>query len=337
MLWPGLRIFVGIIVFISIFFYPLPLLAPAKNMTFDLWVHTQPARQIQPAFVQPSANQETELPKPESTPPQTLQPGEGNPAVLPQQTATTAAIETSAGETLPTETLQDENLQIKTDTGKEEFLPAETLPVIYRLDVQDKVALTFDDGPCPEMTEQYLAVLQAYGIQATFFIIGRQAGLHPETMGKIIAQGSELGSHSWKHDQMDQLAPKQIAADLQETAAQIYELWGQEITFFRPPYGRGSPDVLAAAKELGQKLVYWDVDPRDWEEPPPEEIVERVMEQVQPGSIIILHEGRPNTLAALPEIIQGLQARGLQPVSVSTLLTAWNDSASSSTADTGKQ
>ncbi|MGI6308126.1 MAG: polysaccharide deacetylase family protein [Dethiobacteria bacterium] len=329
MLWPGLRIFVGTMVFISIFFYPLPLFAPAKNMTFDLWVHTQPARQIQPAFVQPSANQEAELPKPESTPPQTLQPGEGNPAVLPQQTATT---ETSAGETL-----QEENLQIKTGSDKEEFLPAETLPVIYRLDVQDKVALTFDDGPCPEMTEQYLAVLQAYGIQATFFIIGRQAGLHPETVGKIIAQGSELGSHSWKHDQMDRLTTKQIAADLQETAAQIYELWGQEITFFRPPYGRGSPDVLAAAKELGQKLVYWDVDPRDWKEPPPEEIVKRVMEQVQPGSIIILHEGRPNTLAALPEIIQGLQACGLQPVSVSTLLTARDNSASSSTADTGKQ
>ena len=126
MLWPGLRIFVGTMVFISIFFYPLPLFAPAKNMTFDLWLHTQPVRQTQPVFVQPNAIQEVELSKPESKPLQTLQPGKEDPAVSPQQTAATAAAETSAGETLPTETLQDENLQIKTGTGKEEFLPAET-------------------------------------------------------------------------------------------------------------------------------------------------------------------------------------------------------------------
>ena len=319
MLWSGLRIFMGTLVFISIIFYPLPLWAPAKSIPADLWLR------LQPAFVQQTIANKAELPKPASNLPPAPQLAEGaTDAAPPPAAATAEAVETSTTETLPADTSQEENSQI---AAEQKEVPTETPPSFYRLDVPDKVAITFDDGPCPGMTEQYLEVLQAYDIQSTFFVIGRQASLYPETAEKIIAQGSEIGSHSWQHNQMDQLKPEQITADLEETAAQIYALLGQETLFFRPPYGRGSADVLTAAQELDQKLVYWDVDPRDWKNPLPEEIVKRVMEQVKPGSIIILHEGRQNTLAALPGIIEGLQARGLQPVSVSALLSAadWNN------------
>lgn len=332
MLRRNLHIFVGSIVFLCIFFPPLSLYTPAHTSFFDLQLPPQLALPTQPVFVQQNALPETAaLPQPESSPQKPPQ-ARSNPGALSQgATASTNALEAAA---LPRKTPEEKDqLPLGGSNGENNFLP-ETPAVFYRLDgVQDKVALTFDDGPCPKMTEQYLAVLQAHGLQATFFVVGRQAVLYPEILEKIIAQGSELGSHSWQHDRLDKLTAKQTAADLQKTAAQIYEAGGQEIAFFRPPYGRGTADVLAAAKELGQKLVYWDVDPRDWEEPPPEKIVSKVMEQVRPGSIIILHEGYQNTLTALPEIIQGLQARNLQPVSVSALLAAWGESVATAAAE----
>lgn len=311
----GLRIFMGTLVLISIIFYPLPLWAPAKSISADLWLR------LRPAFVQQTIVNKAEPPQPASNLPPAPQPAEGDANTIPPQTAATEAAEPLTPEILPADISREENPQTAAEQQKKAF-PVEIPPAFYRLDVPDKVAITFDDGPCPGMTEQYLEVLQAYDIQSTFFVIGRQVGLYPETAGKIIAQGSEIGSHSWLHAPLDQLKPEQIAADLEETAAQIYTLLGQETLFFRPPYGRGSADVLTATQKLDQKLVYWDVDPRDWKNPLPEEIVKRVMEQVKPGSIIILHEGRQNTLAALPGIIEGLQARGLQPVSVSALLSA---------------
>ena len=336
MLRHDLQIFVGSIVFFCIIFHPLSLFAPAHTAFLDLQLHPQLAPPTLTQPVQQNILSENDLPQAEPTV-QTQPQLMANPGIQPQQGAATTAgaLETIA---LPVEETPKEKYPPPWEGNVgENSLPPAAPAAFYRLNVPDKVALTFDDGPCPQMTEQYLAVLQAYGLQATFFVVGRQAVLYPEILEKIVAQGSELGSHSWQHDRLDKLTPKQVAADLQKTTAHIYEAGGQEIVFMRPPYGRGSADILAAAKDLQQKLVYWDVDPRDWEEPPPEKIVKKVMEQVQPGSMILLHEGYRNTLTALPEIIQGLQARGLQPVSVSTLLATWNESVATGVADEHEQ
>ncbi len=327
MLKSGLRILIGTLVFISITCYPLPLLTPARNISADLWLR------LQPVFVQqPVATNIAELtssPRPAGSPSRVSQLKKESvtaTATMPPPAATAKIGENLASEALPALPSQEEIPQITTEQEKEAFeaFVAKIPSVFYRLGVPDKVALTFDDGPCPGMTEKYLEVLHKHGVQSTFFVVGRQAVLYPETTKYITAQGSEIGSHSWRHAALDRLKPEQITADLEKTAAQIYSLLEYEILYFRPPYGRKSANVLAAAKELGQKLVFWDVDPRDWENPAPEEIVKRVMEQVKPGSIILLHEGRQNTLAALPGIVKALQARGLQPVSITGLLSAAN-------------
>ncbi|MGI5822901.1 MAG: polysaccharide deacetylase family protein [Dethiobacteria bacterium] len=330
-----LQIFVGTIVFFYIFLHPLSLFAPANTTFFDLQSRPQLALQTQPMFLQNNILSETKLPKPEPSS-QTPLRKETNQGALPQQVAVATPAGTPEDAPISEAPATPPQTSPKGNIVENSYPPAAPAS-FYRLDVQNMVALTFDDGPSYQMTEQYLAVLETYGLQATFFVVGRQAVLYPEILEKIVAQGSELGSHSWKHDRLDRLSPKQIAADLQKTAAKIYEAGGQEIAFMRPPYGRGSANVLATAKDLGQKLVYWDVDPRDWEEPSPKKIVSEVLAQVRPGSIILLHEGYRNTLTALPEIIQGLQARGLQPVSVSALLAAWNENVATDTADIDEQ
>lgn len=315
MLQTGLRIFVGILVFIGIAFHPLPPWVPASNKSTDLWLHPRHA------FIQRVSVNKTDLSKSAGESPPVFRPAEETTGNTSPAAATAETIDTIGPKTSSVDAPGERNPQI-TAGQRKEILPAEIPPVFYRLDVPDKVAITFDDGPCPGMTERYLEILQDYDIQSTFFVIGQQVNLYPETAMEIIANGSEIGSHSWQHDPLDRLKPEQISTDLEKTAMQIYASLEQEILFLRPPYGRGSKKVLKVAEELGQKIVYWDVDPRDWENPSPEKIIKTVMEQVKPGSIILLHEGRRNTLAALPGIIEALQARDLQPVSVSGLLSA---------------
>lgn len=196
----------------------------------------------------------------------------------------------------------------------------EPLQVVYRGDVDDRVGLSFDDGPHPRLTERYLEVLDQYHVRATFFVVGERVQLFPEAARLVAAQGSEIGSHSWRHARLDELDLETVSGDLASVARQVYATTGQEVTLFRPPYGRYAEPVLVAAQGLRQQVVLWNADPRDWEDPSPEAIIRRVLEQVKPGSIIILHEGHQNTLKALPKIIEGLRDRHLEPVPVSELL-----------------
>jgi len=193
--------------------------------------------------------------------------------------------------------------------------------LIKRVDgINNMVALTFDDGPFPQMTAQYLAVLDRLNVRATFLMVGQRIKDYPELARKVVQYGSEIGSHSWGHARLDQLTAEAIAEDLRLVENQVQTNLGLEISLLRPPYGGRNDNVLAVAKQLGYKVIIWDVDPRDWEDPPPEKIVAGVLEQVKPGSIIIMHEGHPNTLKALPVIIQRLRERGLEPVPVSEML-----------------
>jgi len=210
-------------------------------------------------------------------------------------------------------------------------LPATTPPaaptaddanqLIKRVDgIANQVAITFDDGPIPQMTAQYLVELDKLNARATFFMLGQSIEQYPELAQKVVLYGHEIGSHSWRHSRFDQLTADAITADFLLAENQLQATLGQPVSLFRPPYGRRNADTLAVAKQLGYQVVIWDVDPRDWENPPPEKIVASVLNQVKPGSIILMHEGRPNTLKALPIIIQGLRERGLEPVTVSEML-----------------
>gem|GEM_PF-639369 len=193
-------------------------------------------------------------------------------------------------------------------------------------DPQPAVALTFDDGPSPGYTTRYLEVLRERKAPATFFVIAQQAQKYPELIKAMVEQGFEVGSHSLSHRRLPPLAPSEIAKDLSESKKILLALGVPSAELFRPPYGSVDTVVENAAASLSQSVVLWDIDPRDWEGPEAENIKNQILEHAGPESIILLHEGKPQTLEALPEIIDALRAEGFRLVTVSEILQAKNGS-----------
>lgn len=185
-----------------------------------------------------------------------------------------------------------------------------------------RVALTFDDGPHPEWTERYLRVLEATQTPATFFVIGTQAAARPELVQAVLAGGHEVASHSWRHANLSEVSQADAEADLGQAVSSLEEITGAPVKYFRPPYGALSPHLLAAADKIGVRTVNWSVDPRDWSNPGPQVIIQRVMDNVFAGSIILLHEARPGTLTALPLLIKELRDQGYELVTVSDLIAS---------------
>jgi peptidoglycan-N-acetylglucosamine deacetylase len=178
------------------------------------------------------------------------------------------------------------------------------------------VALTFDDGPS-DYTDDFLAVLREKHALGTFFEVGQEMPGRSAAMRAILAQGSEIGDHTMNHVELPDYA--QIA----DAAARIEAYTHFEPCLFRPPGGAIAGGVIATAGSLGMRTVNWDVDPRDWSTPGSGAIYADVVGHVQPGSIVLMHDGggpRGETLAALPRIIDTLRARGYRFATVTELL-----------------
>jgi cellulose synthase/poly-beta-1,6-N-acetylglucosamine synthase-like glycosyltransferase/peptidoglycan/xylan/chitin deacetylase (PgdA/CDA1 family)/spore germination protein YaaH len=214
-----------------------------------------------------------------------------------------------------------------------DYLDAPTYPALYHQASADKakVALTFDDGPDPLWTPKVLDVLKARGVKATFFIVGRNAEDHPALVRRIVAEGHELGNHSYTHANLAEMPEWRQRLELGATERLIEAETGRSMTLFRPPYNADStPSSVAdlaplafAERELGYTIVLERIDPQDWARPGADVIVQRVKEQRRQGSIILLHDAggdRSQTLAALPRILDWLAERGDSVVPMSELL-----------------
>jgi peptidoglycan-N-acetylglucosamine deacetylase len=178
------------------------------------------------------------------------------------------------------------------------------------------VALTFDDGPS-EYTPDFLEVLREKGVPATFFEIGQEMPGREDVMRQILAEGDELGDHTMNHVEFP--GYDQIAG----AAARIRAYTHFQPCLFRPPGGGVNSGVVASAGSLGMKTITWDVDPQDWSLPGTGAIYSNVVSHARSGSIILMHDGggpRSETLAALPQIIDTLRARGFGFATVSGLL-----------------
>jgi peptidoglycan-N-acetylglucosamine deacetylase len=178
------------------------------------------------------------------------------------------------------------------------------------------VALTFDDGPS-EYTPEFLRVLREKEVHATFFEIGQEMPGREDTMRQILAEGDELGDHTMNH--VEYPGYSQIAG----AAARIEDYTHFKPCLFRPPGGGVNSSVIADAGSLGMRTITWDVDPRDWSLPGTGAIYSNIVGHAQPGSIILMHDGggpRSETLAALPQVIDTLRARGYRFATVSELL-----------------
>lgn len=184
------------------------------------------------------------------------------------------------------------------------------------------VALTFDDGPWPD-TPQFLGVLEREHVVATFFQIGEQVGTYgPPVDRRMLGDGDVIGDHTWSHPDVSgdgSFAAGQISS----TAAAIRNLTGFNPCLFRAPGGAVSSALISEARSMGLITIQWDVDPRDWSRPGTGAIYSNVVSTAQNGSIILQHDGggdRSETLAALPQEIDTLRARGFGFVTIPDLL-----------------
>ena len=184
-----------------------------------------------------------------------------------------------------------------------------------------EVAIGFDDGPDTD-TPSFVRMLAGNHAAATFFMIGEQVtSSFRETMLRELREGDVLGDHTFTHPDLTRTGD--VRGQLQSTLAAIRAQTGYTPCVFRPPYGSYNSSVVRTAASLGLATVTWNVDPSDYTQPGTAAIEQRVLAQVQPGSIIISHDGggpRGQTLAAYPKIISALRRRGYGIVTIPQLL-----------------
>jgi peptidoglycan/xylan/chitin deacetylase (PgdA/CDA1 family) len=195
------------------------------------------------------------------------------------------------------------------------------ISTIRFVETDDKVIfLTFDDGPEPVFTPLALEALQKYDSQATWFILGKQAEKDPGLLNDIYQAGNDIGVHSYDHVSLTRLSRLQIIQQLEGTKALINEATGRFWPYFRPPNGAYNNKVLEAAASVGFRWnVMWSVDPRDYQSLP-QQIIDHVLANIQPGAIIVLHEVTPSTTRALPILLQEIGKRGYRALNLGQYL-----------------
>ncbi len=205
--------------------------------------------------------------------------------------------------------------------------------VLTRYGARDhELALTFDDGPDPSVTPRVLDALRHEKVPATFFIIGVNGEEYPDLLRREVAEGHELGNHTFTHPNVASIRPVQFRLELSATQRLFESVVGRQSHLFRPPYAEDAepetPDEvrpIERATERGYITVGMRIDPGDWQRPGVEAIVRRTIDQAErgQGNIVLLHDGggdRSQTIEALPILIAQLRARGYRFVPVSTLL-----------------
>jgi peptidoglycan/xylan/chitin deacetylase (PgdA/CDA1 family) len=175
---------------------------------------------------------------------------------------------------------------------------------------QKAVMLTFDDGPGRALPE-ILDILRTENVQAGFFWQSRL--LHPKRPWKrVIDEGHLIGTHSTNHRNLARLSYEEQLADLSRSKKAITDLTGQDVEYFRPPFGQYNDDTIAAAAEIGLQTVMWRISSMDWElQDDPQQILTYVTESLEDGAIILLHE-LPQTVKILPALIQQIKEQGFQ-------------------------
>ncbi|QTG74976.1 polysaccharide deacetylase family protein [Trueperella pecoris] len=180
------------------------------------------------------------------------------------------------------------------------------------------VALTFDDGPGP-YTDTLLDMLKASGVPATFFVVGYKVAGGAVTVQRASAEGHAIGTHSWSHPVLTKLAEPAMRKEMASPIDALKDI-GVPTSMIRPPYGARNGAVDAIADALGLAEVLWSVDTRDWATLNTPSVISEAVRSAHPGSIILMHDIHPTSVAAVPDIIAQLQAAGYVLVTVPELL-----------------
>ena len=177
-----------------------------------------------------------------------------------------------------------------------------------------RLALTFDDGPHPQNTPWLLDILAQYRARATFYVIGQNARRYPEIMRRIVAEGHEIGNHSYTHPMLSHLGDQGVLREIDRTQQVVWDTVGAVPVTMRPPYGAFSTRQMHMLfDQRNLSTVVWSVDPQDWRRPGVETIANHVLGSVFPGAIVLMHDGggeRTQSVAALEIVLRELSARG---------------------------
>jgi len=191
-----------------------------------------------------------------------------------------------------------------------------------------RIALTFDDGPDPAWTPRVLDRLAAGGVRATFFVVGERAERAPDVVRRMAAEGHEVGNHSWSHRSLWLCGPRATTDEIARAHERIAALAGTPPRHFRPPWGMVNAAMFGAVRRVGERCVFWSIQPEGRRPAAADRQVAYVLRRAQPGAIVDLHdaEGTPGAparlLGALPALLDGLRERGYAFATVSELLAA---------------
>lgn len=218
--------------------------------------------------------------------------------------------------------------------------------IVWSVDTDSPLAaLTFDDGPDPEFTPQILDILERFDVPGTFMVMGYNAEHNQKMVREMIARGHEIGGHGWRHLNLAEVGVPEVKREVGFGIERIEDIAGVETKVFRPPYGRMSEATVQMLGQLRKDLIIWSVTRGDlgWEDP--QRIARHIVRETKPGSVIDLHDGigrgtfardegfaqrlrrrRMIEIDALPRVIRGIQDKGIELVTVTSLLNHWKPS-----------
>lgn len=202
---------------------------------------------------------------------------------------------------------------VSTDTMMEETTQIQAMDVAWK----KQVAITFDDGPNPNYTVKLLDGLKKRGVKATFFLLGSEVEQYPEIVEAIHENGHLIGVHSYEHVNFGQIGDAAAVEQIDRTQEAIYDVTGEYAGYIRPPYGCWKKELDT---EVPMIEVLWDVDPLDWATTDADTVVQRILSDVEDGSVILLHDASESSVQAALTTIDILQEQEYEFVTVEELL-----------------
>lgn len=181
--------------------------------------------------------------------------------------------------------------------------------------ISGTIALTFDDGPA-SYTDELLKILKANNANATFFVLGNLVDKYPTTLKTMVANGCEIGNHTYSHASLVSLDKAAVKKEIDDTRAKVKAITGKDITLVRPPSGNHNEAVRNA---VNAPFIMWSLDTLDWQSKNVKSVIEKVLNNVKDGDVVLMHDIHPTSLAAAKVLIPTLNNAGCKMVTVSEL------------------